>query len=279
MLSRDEAGRVIHASSFSKTVSPGVRVGYLAGPAEEIAKISKRGSENYISPNMLAESIVLEMCRSGILGENVEFVNKALRERRDALVTALNEHIPEAEFVVPEGGYFLWLDLTEGRTAPRCSSRQGRGRRLRRRPRLHARGRRQQPAALLRQRAGRSGRRGRAAAGAGARLGSRTRAGRSPAGPAPNTPGRSSRAPPAPGRLRRWPAAAAVPAEVADHEVARGHGLPLQAAHALAPVATRLRVLAGAVEDRTRTWGRGSWRSPADLAQPAVEGTSGWRRK
>ena len=114
MLSRDEAGRVIHASSFSKTVSPGVRVGYLAGPAEEIAKMSKRGSENYISPNMLAESIVLEMCRSGILGENVDFVNKALRERRDALVTALNEHIPEAEFVVPEGGYFLWLDLTEG---------------------------------------------------------------------------------------------------------------------------------------------------------------------
>jgi DNA-binding transcriptional MocR family regulator len=63
---------------------------------------------------MLAESIVLEMCRSGVLSENVETVNAALRERRDALVTALNEHIPEAEFVVPEGGYFLWLDLNEG---------------------------------------------------------------------------------------------------------------------------------------------------------------------
>jgi 2-aminoadipate transaminase len=40
-------------------------------------------------------------------------VNAALRERRDALVEALREHIPEAEFVVPEGGYFLWLDLNE----------------------------------------------------------------------------------------------------------------------------------------------------------------------
>ena len=40
-------------------------------------------------------------------------VNAALRERRDALVEALYEHIPEAEFVVPEGGYFLWLDLKE----------------------------------------------------------------------------------------------------------------------------------------------------------------------
>ena len=114
MLSLDKADRVIHASSFSKTVSPGVRVGYLAGPAEEIAKLSKRANETYISPNMLAEAIVLELCRSGGLDRNIEFVKDALRERRDALVNALREQIPEAEFVVPEGGYFLWLDLAEG---------------------------------------------------------------------------------------------------------------------------------------------------------------------
>jgi DNA-binding transcriptional MocR family regulator len=117
MLSMDEAGRVIHASSFSKTVSPGVRVGYLAGPPEEIATLAKRGSENYISPNMLAESVVLELCRSGALEQNVAFVNGALRERRDALVEAIRAHLPEAEFVVPEGGYFLWLDLPGGKNA------------------------------------------------------------------------------------------------------------------------------------------------------------------
>jgi 2-aminoadipate transaminase len=114
MLSLDRAERVIHASSFSKTVSPGVRVGYLAGPTEQIATLAKRGSEHYISPNMLAESVVLELCRSGALRENVGFVNDALRERRDALVTALGAHLPEARFVVPEGGYFLWLDLPAG---------------------------------------------------------------------------------------------------------------------------------------------------------------------
>ena len=113
MLSLADNDRVIHASSFSKTVSPGVRVGYLAGPADAIAMLAERGNENYISPNMLAESIVLEMCRSGILEENVEFVNGALRERRDALVEALRERIPEAEFVVPGGGYFLWVDLAD----------------------------------------------------------------------------------------------------------------------------------------------------------------------
>jgi 2-aminoadipate transaminase len=119
MLEMDEADRVIHASSFSKTVSPGVRVGYMVGPEGEIAALSARASENYISPNMLAESIVWELCRSGELEKNIESVNAALRERRDALVDALREHLPEASFVVPEGGYFLWLDLEDDVDTPK----------------------------------------------------------------------------------------------------------------------------------------------------------------
>jgi 2-aminoadipate transaminase len=114
MLSLDKTGRVVHASSFSKTVSPGVRVGYLAGPGEEIAKLAQRANETYISPNMLAEAVVLELCQSGALDRNIEFVRGALRDRCDALVGALREQLPEAEFVVPEGGYFLWLDLAAG---------------------------------------------------------------------------------------------------------------------------------------------------------------------
>jgi 2-aminoadipate transaminase len=113
MLSLDGSDRVIHSSSFSKTVSPGVRVGYLAGPEAEITKLAKRANEVYISPNMLAESVVWELCRSGALADNIAFVRGALRERRDALIDALREHLPEAEFVVPGGGYFLWLTLNE----------------------------------------------------------------------------------------------------------------------------------------------------------------------
>ncbi|MGZ5410920.1 MAG: aminotransferase-like domain-containing protein, partial [Solirubrobacterales bacterium] len=113
MLDMDDADRVLHASSFSKSVSPGVRVGYLVGPAEQITTLAKKANETYISPNMLAESIVYELCRSGGLDENLKVVNAALRERCDALVEALHEHIPEAKFVVPAGGYFLWLDLND----------------------------------------------------------------------------------------------------------------------------------------------------------------------
>ncbi len=103
--------KVIHASSFSKTVAPGVRVGYLVGPPEEIAALSKRASEIYISPNMLAESIVYHLCLSGGLDANIAVVNLALAARRDAVVEALGEQLPEARFVVPGGGYFLWLEL------------------------------------------------------------------------------------------------------------------------------------------------------------------------
>lgn len=111
MLSLDSADRVIHSSSFSKTVSPGVRAGYLAGPAGEIAALAKIANENYISPNMVTGSIVFELCRSGALDRNIAEVKVHLQERRDALVAALEKHLPGAEFVVPGGGYFLWADL------------------------------------------------------------------------------------------------------------------------------------------------------------------------
>jgi DNA-binding transcriptional MocR family regulator len=63
---------------------------------------------------MLAESIVLELCKSGVLDENIAFVKGELKARCEALVEALREKIPEAVFVVPQGGYFLWLDLAQG---------------------------------------------------------------------------------------------------------------------------------------------------------------------
>jgi DNA-binding transcriptional MocR family regulator len=63
---------------------------------------------------MVAQSIVNEFCRSGALGTSIETVKNALRDRRDALCAALERELPDARFVVPEGGYFLWIDLPDG---------------------------------------------------------------------------------------------------------------------------------------------------------------------
>lgn len=114
MLSLDEEDRVVHASSFSKTVSPGIRMGYLTGPQGILDDLIAIANQNYISPNMVAGSICNQLCRSGALDENIALVRKELAARRDALVGALRREIPEASFVVPEGGYFLWMQLAEG---------------------------------------------------------------------------------------------------------------------------------------------------------------------
>jgi 2-aminoadipate transaminase len=107
-------GHVVFASSFSKTIAPGVRIGYLIGPPALIAQITTLAVNTYISPNMLAESIVYEFCRSGAINDSIEHVKRALRERRDALVDALDRYVGEdASFVAPEGGYFLWVELSE----------------------------------------------------------------------------------------------------------------------------------------------------------------------
>jgi 2-aminoadipate transaminase len=115
MLELDEGGEaVVYASSFSKTVCPGIRVGYLVGPSDLIASIRKRATETYISPNMVAQAIVADFCDSGAIDSSIATVKAALRERRDATCDALRRHLPDARFVVPQGGYFLWVDLPEG---------------------------------------------------------------------------------------------------------------------------------------------------------------------
>ena len=114
MLALDESERVVYASSFSKTVCPGIRVGYLAGPEQTISAIRKMATNTYISPSMVSQAIVAEFSRSGAIDGSIETVKGALRERRNALAGALERELPDARFVLPEGGYFLWVDLPEG---------------------------------------------------------------------------------------------------------------------------------------------------------------------
>ena len=107
-------GTVVYASSFSKTVCPGIRVGFLIGPAELIERIVVRATNTYISPSMVDAAIVYEFCLSGAIERSIERVREALEERVDALAAALAEQIPGASFFVPDGGYFLWVKLPEG---------------------------------------------------------------------------------------------------------------------------------------------------------------------
>jgi len=114
MLSLDQSDHVVYASSFSKTVCPGIRVGYLIGPPDLMGEIAAMATTTYISPSMVSQAIVAEFCRSGAIDRSIETVKAALRKRRDTLVDALGRHLPGARFVSPEGGYFLWAELPDG---------------------------------------------------------------------------------------------------------------------------------------------------------------------
>jgi DNA-binding transcriptional MocR family regulator len=113
MLSLDPE-RVVYASSFTKTVCPGVRVGYLVGPVELINQIARRATNTYISPGMVSESIVYEFCVSGAIERSIETVRTALAERAATLADALRSELADADFVAPQGGYFMWVTLPAG---------------------------------------------------------------------------------------------------------------------------------------------------------------------
>jgi DNA-binding transcriptional MocR family regulator len=106
---------VVHSSSFSKTVAPGVRVGYFVFPDRLAREIELVAASTYITPVLLAEATVYEFVRSGRFEPNLERVCGLLRARRDAMLDAFESHFSgSATWSKPEGGYFLWVDFPDG---------------------------------------------------------------------------------------------------------------------------------------------------------------------
>jgi 2-aminoadipate transaminase len=108
-----EGGELVtYASSFSKTVAPGIRVGWFVLPEALARTIEARAVETYISPPFLSEATVHELARRGAFEPNVERIRGLLRTRRDAMLAALERELADrATWSRPEGGYFLWVDL------------------------------------------------------------------------------------------------------------------------------------------------------------------------
>jgi 2-aminoadipate transaminase len=119
-------GSTIFLSSFSKTVAPGIRTGYLIVPEELVPAIEELVLSNYVSPAIFVEAALLEFLTSGRFEPNLETVRDGLRLRRDSMLAALAREMPEgARWNQPEGGYFLWLDLPSGVVADTLLARAG----------------------------------------------------------------------------------------------------------------------------------------------------------
>ena len=105
-------GNVIYLSTFSKTLAPGLRLGWIVAPPEIIAKLVQLKQATDLHTSTFNQYVAYEVARDGFLDDHVKHIREIYRERRDVMLDALEEYFPpEASWIRPAGGLFLWVTL------------------------------------------------------------------------------------------------------------------------------------------------------------------------
>ena len=117
-LRRDQGysiGNVIYLSTFSKTLAPGMRLGWIVAPPDVIAKMIQLKQGMDLHTSTFTQAVAYEVAKDGFLDEHVKLIRKVYGERREVMLAALKEHFPsEATWTHPKGGLFLWVTLPAG---------------------------------------------------------------------------------------------------------------------------------------------------------------------
>ena len=114
--SLDTDGRVIYAGSYSKVLSPGIRIGFACANKEVISKLVVVKQVSDVHTNLFFQMIAAEYLSRYSLDEHIAQVCAIYREKRDAMADALNRYCADTlHFESPEGGLFLWCDIRSGR--------------------------------------------------------------------------------------------------------------------------------------------------------------------
>jgi len=111
-------GNVIYLSTFSKTLAPGLRLGWIVAPPEVISKLVqlKQGADLHTST--FVQMVAYEVARDNFLDEHVKLIRRVYRQRRDVMLQSLQEFFPpEVSWTHPLGGLFLWVTLPAGLSA------------------------------------------------------------------------------------------------------------------------------------------------------------------
>lgn len=115
MRADDREGRVVYLSTFSKTLAPGLRVGWIDGPAAIVRRVELAKQATDLSAGTLDQQIVLDACTSGLLERHLPRLRAHYRGKRDALALALRQDLGETlGWTLPRGGFFVWAALPPG---------------------------------------------------------------------------------------------------------------------------------------------------------------------
>jgi 2-aminoadipate transaminase len=105
-------GGVIYTSTFSKVISPGLRVGYVVAAREAIARLVQAKQSSDLHTATFNQMLIYALAMSGVIERNARAVARLYRARRDAMLAALSEHFPPGvTWTHPAGGLFLWVTL------------------------------------------------------------------------------------------------------------------------------------------------------------------------
>ncbi|MBA3531726.1 MAG: PLP-dependent aminotransferase family protein [Ardenticatenales bacterium] len=107
----------MHMSSYTKQIAPGIRVGYIVGDDALLTKVAKVAEDTYITPNLIGEGVVYEFIRRGWLEPQLAALRALYGPRLEAITQALRTHLPHAEWIEPDGGFFLSVTLPQGITS------------------------------------------------------------------------------------------------------------------------------------------------------------------
>lgn len=107
-------GNVVYLGTFSKTIAPGLRLGWIVAPPDVIAKLVQLKQSTDLHTSTFTQHVAYEVVRDGFLEQHVKFVRALYRERRDLMLAALKEFFPpEVKWTRPQGGLFLWVTLPQ----------------------------------------------------------------------------------------------------------------------------------------------------------------------
>lgn len=110
----DPGGRVLYVGTFSKMLMPGLRMGYLVAEGPVFHRLVQMKTVTDLTSSPIMQRTLHEFVTVGRYQIHLRRSKKLYRKRRDAVLNALTEHLPQAEVIPPQGGLFVWLKLNEG---------------------------------------------------------------------------------------------------------------------------------------------------------------------